>query len=170
MGKEWYERLAAPFRGNKRRTAALKYTNRIITYGMYALYIVYSNYLAFSRRWYAFWVVMLTAGLGFAAVTLWRHLVNVPRRFEVWEDEPLLGRHREGHSFPSRHVFSAAIIALSVGWLYPWLGVAVGVLALVLAAVRVIGGVHYLRDVLVGIAFALLVGGIGFWLVPHLFF
>ena len=60
--------------------------------------------------------------------------------------------------FPSRHVFSATVIAMLALTLNPWLGGAMLFLAGALALLRVLGGVHYPSDVLAGYAIGILVG------------
>ncbi|MFR5847382.1 MAG: phosphatase PAP2 family protein [Streptococcus salivarius] len=61
-----------------------------------------------------------------------------------------------GKSFPSRHVFSATVIAMLALTLNPWLGGAMLFLAMALALLRVLGGVHYPSDVLAGYAIGFL--------------
>ena len=61
---------------------------------------------------------------------------------------------------PSRHVFSSTIIAMSALSLSPWFGFILLFLTALLALVRVLGGVHYPKDVLVGYACGLLVGSL----------
>ena len=68
---------------------------------------------------------------------------------------------------PSRHVFSAVMIALCVCLVQWWLGLILLVLALALAAIRVIGGVHYPRDVIVGALCGLLAGAILFSIISY---
>ena len=90
---------------------------------------------------------------------------NAPRPYEQGIDA-LLKKKRTGHSFPSRHVFSAVMIAVTAAYLLPALSVPLFVAAALLALIRVLGGIHYPRDVFCGALFALIAGGIGFWLIP----
>ena len=59
---------------------------------------------------------------------------------------------------PSRHAYS--IFAIAAAWLLfcPPVGVALLVVGVGLAAVRVLGGIHYPVDVLVGAACGLVAG------------
>ena len=61
---------------------------------------------------------------------------------------------------PSRHCFSAAAIAVVAVYCNPALGAVLAVLALLIAVSRVVTGVHYISDVLAGLAF-----GSGFALI-----
>ena len=47
-----------------------------------------------------------------------------------------------------------------------WYGIALLVLGIGIAAVRVISGVHYISDVLAAAGIAVLAGVIGFWVIP----
>jgi undecaprenyl-diphosphatase len=69
-------------------------------------------------------------------------------------------------SMPSSHASMAVTAAWTLGTLYPeWLPLLIAVTA-VLAFSRVYLGVHYLGDVLAGLAFGLVFGGLYVWLVP----
>ena len=72
--------------------------------------------------------------------------------------QPLIKKDSLGKSFPSRHVFSATVIAMLALTLNPWLGGAMLFLAGALALLRVLGGVHYPSDVLAGYVIGILVG------------
>ena len=56
---------------------------------------------------------------------------------------------------PSRHCFSAAAIAATVWYVLPPLGAVLAVLAVIIAVSRVVTGVHFVSDVLAGLAFGL---------------
>jgi len=76
--------------------------------------------------------------------------INQPRPYEKWAIQPLLAKDTSGKSMPSRHVFSATVISMCLFYFF-WLpGLICLLLSAGLAAVRVIGGVHYPKDVLVG--------------------
>jgi undecaprenyl-diphosphatase len=71
-------------------------------------------------------------------------------------------------SFPSGHAITAFAIALSLGLYYPALLVGLIFCALSVAASRVILGLHYLSDVLVGILIGTAIGVVAFEWAPHL--
>lgn len=101
---------------------------------------------------------MLIIGGGFFLLSLGRSLYNRPRPYQTWAIQPLIKKDSLGESFPSRHVFSATVIAMLALMLNPWLGGAMLFLAGALAFLRVLGGVHYPSDVLAGYAIGILVG------------
>lgn len=89
--------------------------------------------------------------LTFLAVTLLRRWLNFPRPYDQLEYTPFLSAEPgKGKSFPSRHTASAAAIALAFCQLSPALGGGFWALAAMVAVSRVVGGVHYVQDVLVG--------------------
>lgn len=101
----------------------------------------------------------------FVVVTVVRSIINRPRPFEKLGFSPInfANKQKNGKSFPSRHSASAAVIAMACMSLLPWLGWVMVILALIVAASRVLSGMHYISDVAVGLAFGLIVGIIGFY-------
>lgn len=75
-------------------------------------------------------------------------------------------RNTDPHSFPSGHAVRASMLAvLSTALLPPWLAAILVVWAPLVALARVSMGVHYLSDVLAGIALGFLLGIVFIWLL-----
>ena len=100
-----------------------------------------------------------------AIVSLLRALIDRPRPYEQPGFVPIIHREEKGKSFPSRHVFSAAVIAVTGLWVWPPLGIPLGLAALLLGAARVLGGVHHLSDVIAGAAIGVAAGILGYWII-----
>jgi membrane-associated phospholipid phosphatase len=100
------------------------------------------------------WQAIAIPAVFFVLLSVFRKWVNRPRPYEAMEIVPLLKKESSGASFPSRHVFSAFMIALTFFAVAPW-GALLIIPAVLLAIVRVIGGVHYPSDVIVGAGIAL---------------
>ncbi len=102
----------------------------------------------------------------FVVVTIVRSIINRERPYEKLGFSPInyMNKLKHGKSFPSRHSASAAVIAVACMSLVPWLGWIMVVLAIIVAASRVLSGMHYISDVVVGLAFGAIVGIIGFYL------
>lgn len=162
---EFYNWLIQPFINKPHRIQLLRRLNRILTFvmpGIYGLVFcwLFAKQVSLEKIWPFIWI----PASGFVLFSLFRHWINVPRPYEKCDIQPLLEKHSSGHSFPSRHVFSATMISMCVCQLSLQLGLASMLLSLLLALVRVMGGVHYPKDVLVAWALGLAWGGL-FWLV-----
>lgn len=128
-----------------------------VLYGLSSLYLLFYFFSGhFSARLLAFWIV---PGLGFVSVSILRKRINAPRPYECFSFTPLLSHHT-GKSFPSRHTACAFLISLSFLWLsgmgiFPsalaWLSL---IFALLTGLSRLVAGLHFVRDVLAGIAWA----------------
>ena len=113
-----------------------------------------------------FWKALLVPALSFVLVSVVRARINAPRPYERFAIDPLIKKGTHGKSFPSRHLFSAAIIACTLWWLEPAWGAAAFAACIVVAFCRIVGGVHFPRDIVGAFAFALACAFVGFILIP----
>lgn len=164
MTSRQYRRISAPFRGEKKEKV-LMLANRIVTRLCYIVYPVLLVVMIFLRDWRVLRAFLVPA-ISFVLVTLVRSAINAPRPYEKLDIEPLIKKNTKGKSMPSRHTFSVFVIAMTFLWLLPPAGVVLLVLGVLLAAVRVVGGVHYPRDVIVGALAGIVSGLIGYWVIP----
>ena len=104
-------------------------------------------------------------GLTFWGGTILRDRLNLPRPYEQPGFEPLRHKETRGHSFPSRHALSAAVLAMTWLRFFPAVGVAMVVITLLICALRVLVGVHSVPDVLFGAALGFGLGAVGMWLL-----
>lgn len=102
----------------------------------------------------------------FLVTTAVRKGINAPRPYEYSGITPLIPKSTKGNSCPSRHTACAFVIALAWCFGYPSFGTAMVVIAATIALSRPLIGVHYPLDVLFGAAIALVIGGVGFFLIP----
>ena len=167
MKKEclFYERVRPFFVTHPYYLSLLKWTNRLVTLLMPLLYfyVLWAAYLKASKTWIVL-AYLLVPATGFIVLSVIRKRMNWPRPYELGTFPPLLNREGKGSSMPSRHVFSAAIISTVAWGVNPLLSVFGLSLALLLAGVRVLAGVHFVRDVVVGFLSAILWGF--FWFYP----
>lgn len=112
-----------------------------------------------------FFRVVLVPAIVFGAVTVMRRIWDLPRPYEALGIEPLIPREKKGRSFPSRHTASVTVIALAFWYVWSPLGAAMTVVAVLIAVIRPLAGIHFPRDVIAGAGLALLVGLAGFWLI-----
>ena len=144
-----YEQWAAPLRGRPGVVRALNIVNRGIVIVFYVVYALLLGWACVSDPWRLVPLVGVTA-VGFVAVSFFRRRFNAPRPYECCAIAPLIARDGAGKSVPSRHTLSDFAIAAS--WFVASVPVAVVLLvaAGVLAVCRVLGGVHFPRDVVAG--------------------
>ena len=144
-----YEQWAAPLRGRPGVVRALNIVNRGIVIVFYVVYALLLGWACVSDPWRLVPLVGVTA-VGFVAVSFFRRRFNAPRPYECCAIAPLIARDCGGKSFTSRAKIAALAIAAS--WFVASVPVAVVLLvaAGVLAVCRVLGGVHFPRDVVAG--------------------
>lgn len=160
-----YSRLASWFNDHQIAHQMLIWSNTIIVWIMYIAYFGLLLWLIIAQQ--TWWPFIVIPGGSFVLLSIVRKQLNYARPYEEWAIKPLIPREGHGASMPSRHVFSAVMIALCVCLVQWWLGLILLVLALALAAIRVIGGVHYPRDVIVGALCGLLAGAILFSIISY---
>ena len=168
MKKEYlfYERVRPFFVTHPYYLSLLKWVNRLVTLLMPLLYVyvLWSVYLENSKSWEVLAYLLVPAS-GFILLSVIRKQINWPRPYEIGMLPPLLDREGKGSSMPSRHVFSAAIISIVAWGVNPILSIFGLSLALLLAGVRVLAGLHFVRDVVVGFVVAILWGIVSFSLL-----
>ena len=161
--QEWYGYMAANIKNNPFLLSLLRSFNRFMTVVMPIVYLILlaTAYLqeGFGKQVLMYVFIPVS---GFVILSFLRKKINAPRPYEVWEIVPLLDRDSSGKSMPSRHVFSATIISMACLHASLSVGVILLVLSAFLGLVRVSGGVHYLKDVVVGYIFGLVCGVIFF--------
>ena len=108
------------------------------------------------------WMYFFVLASGFVILSLLRKKINAPRPYEEWDIKPLLDRDSSGQSMPSRHVFSATIISMACLHASLTMGMICLILSAILGLVRVLGGVHFPKDVVVGYICGLVWGVIFF--------
>ncbi|MER2063374.1 MAG: phosphatase PAP2 family protein [Alkalibacterium sp.] len=138
-------------------------SNRFITYLVYTVYPIVLILLVYNRD-PRIWRVLLAPSISFVLVSIFRKTVNAPRPYEVNGKEPIIKKDTKGKSFPSRHVFSVFVIASTLYFISAPLGLLLIFMGILLAILRVIGGVHFPRDVIAGAIVGLLSGFLGFYL------
>ena len=146
----FYQQLTAPFRSCPRIVKGMTYFNRGMTVFMPLVYGLVLIDAFLTEGWKGLLAFFLLPAIGFGLLSAIRKRLNQARPYEKWAIQPLLAKDTSGKSMPSRHVFSATVISMCLLYFF-WLpGLLCLLLSAGLAAVRVIGGVHYPKDVLVG--------------------
>ena len=161
--QEWYDHIASKIENKPIFLRLLRTFNRFMTVVMPMIYLtlLVTTYLreGFGKQ---VGIYLFIPASGFVILSFLRKKINAPRPYEEWDIKPLLDRDSPGQSMPSRHVFSATIISMACLHASLSVGVILLILSVFLSLVRVLGGVHYLKDVVVGYICALVWGVIFF--------
>ena len=149
--QEWYDHIAGKIENKPFLLRLLRTFNRLMTVVMPIVYLtlLVATYLQ-EGLGKQVWMYVFIPASGFVILSLLRKKLNAPRPYEVWEIVPLLDRDSPGQSMPSRHVFSATIISMACLHASLTMGMICLTLSAFLGLVRVLGGVHYPKDVVVG--------------------
>lgn len=161
--QEWYDHIASKIENKPIFLRLLRTFNRFMTVVMPMIYLTLlaTTYLQQGLGKQVLIYVFVPAS-GFVILSFLRKKINSPRPYEVWEIVPLLDRDSSGQSMPSRHVFSATIISMACLHASLTMGMICLTLSAFLGLVRVLGGVHYPKDVVVGYICGLVWGVIFF--------
>ena len=163
--QEWYDKRKSSLLRQPQGLQLMRVFNSMMTVLMPLAYLTLlgANFISKGLGQELATYIMVPA-LGFILLTLVRKWINQPRPYETWGIVPLLEKDSSGNSMPSRHVFSATIISMACLHANLSAGLILLVLSALLGLVRVLGGVHYPKDVLVGYACGLIWGILFFML------
>lgn len=167
-----YKAITEHIKNNNGLVTALNVLDKAITYItvlLYAGYLVYGAFFNPSGDYNLLYRSILIPGVSFAIVSLFRKIISAPRPYEVYDFVPALKKDTVGKSFPSRHVFSIFMVAFTIMQSSVIIGVLVMILGACLAVIRVIGGVHFIKDVIAGFAMALVIAVICYGILCGVF-
>ena len=157
--QEWYDHIAGKIENNPFFLRLLRAFNRFMTVVMPMIYLTLlaTTYLqqGLGKK---VGIYLFIPASGFVILSFLRKKINAPRPYEEWTIKPLLDRDSPGQSMPSRHVFSATIISMACLHASLTMGMICLTLSAFLGLVRVLGGVHYPKDVVVGYICGLVLG------------
>ena len=161
--QEWHDHIAGNI-GNKPFLLSLLRTfNRFMTVVMPIIYLTLLAIIYLQQGLgKQVGIYLFIPASGFVILSFLRKKINTPRPYEKWDIKPLLDRDSPGQSMPSRHVFSATIISMACLHASLTMGMICLTLSAFLGLVRVLGGVHYPKDVVVGYICGLVWGVIFF--------
>ena len=165
MNGEKYRSLSEHFSETKARSTTIKALHDVLPFVMFIFYPLQLIWLWVNEGFTSEIFLRFTLiPLGtFILVTIARALINAPRPYEKFNYTPAVAKDTKGKSFPSRHTTSAFIIAMAFMYLDVKLGIIMLVTATAIGVVRVLAGVHFIRDVISGAALGVLIGVLGFF-------
>ena len=156
--EEFYNKITKDIRRSSHGVRILQVTDQALRYVMelfYPLFLLWRFQVGGLSEVLTY---ILLPGIAFVIFSLIRDWINRKRPYEEWQIDPLIYREGSGHSMPSRHVFSAAMIGMCALSVNALLGIVCLALAAVIAVCRVLGGVHYPEDVIIGYVVGAAVG------------
>ncbi len=161
-----YEPIRRAFPEGSRRLGLLKGCCTALTLPVYLAYpaLLLTLWMAKDARLIR---VLAVPAAAFVLCTVLRKWLDLPRPYDAPGFEPLVPRTdgTRGLACPSRHAASAFVIAFAAWYVRAAFGLPLLVLALLIAASRVLAGVHHPRDVAAGAALAAAAAAVGFLLI-----
>ncbi len=164
MSEYSYIRLNRYMHAHPRLSRVLVMLSKSITLSVYIFYPIFLI-LAFLIFGFGALKLALVPLISIILLSLLRTKLNLPRPYEKMEIIPLYSKKTVGKSFPSRHTFAIFIIAFSLYFASSFLFILFTIFGIILALLRVLLGVHYVRDVLAGFLFAVISALIGYVLI-----
>lgn len=164
MTKEQYIKITEPLRQDAEKTKRIISINQILTGLVFLIYPLYVAVL-FAEKDPKLIKTILVPAISFVMITILRRIINAPRPYEKFEIPPVIEKDTKGKSFPSRHVFSVFIIAVTIFYSHPGPGILIGLMGIAMAVIRVAGGVHEPRDVVAGAVIGILCGVVGYYVL-----
>jgi membrane-associated phospholipid phosphatase len=150
MNRKNYEKITAFFKANKAANMLLKIVYKIFPLIIFAAYPLLLLWVWFLETDLFIKTLVAPASV-FVLVTVLRVIINEKRPYERYGIKSVFDKQTKGKSMPSRHTASAFIISMAVLRISVPLGIVFLGISTLIAVSRVLSGVHYIRDVLVGI-------------------
>ncbi len=155
-----YKAITENIKNHSGLVTVLNVLDKAITYItilFYAGLLIYGIHMIPEDDGVILYRSILVPGVSFLIVSLYRKHASAPRPYEVYEFVPALNKDTSGKSFPSRHVFSIFMVGLTWAQVSVTVSVIIIIMGVMLAIIRVIGGVHFIKDVIAGAAIAILI-------------
>lgn len=129
-------------------TIALKYLiMAVYPFLLLGFFLLHDPYLIYA---------IIKPVIVFVLVTVIRKYLNRPRPYDYLSITPLI-EHDPGCSFPSRHAASAFIIGFTALHLNYVIGIILIIIAFIVAATRVLSGLHHISDVTAGLLLSMVI-------------
>lgn len=164
ISTETYKSIVGFFKRNKPCNTVLKLCYNFlplimfVSYGILIVFMFFSDIKIFAR-------ITLSPLTVFAIVTFFRKIFNRSRPYEKFATTSVFGKNKKGESMPSRHTACAFIIAMAFMYVSIPLGIAYLIISALIMISRVLAGVHFISDVIAGMAISLLYGYFSFFII-----
>lgn len=159
MREEQYIKMIGWIRSHPKFEMCIKAVNLLSTIGVYWLFlfnIIFMELIMNKNK--VVYKSLIVAGLSFVLVSLVRKMINADRPYTKYDFVPLIEKNKTGESMPSRHVFSAFVIGVTMIPINPIISVVCIICGVFIAITRVALGVHFIRDVIAGALIGIICG------------
>lgn len=157
MNRNKYEKITSFFKNNKAANTALKIIYKYLPLLIFILYPIGIVWVFFKQSEIFFQFVLVPLSV-FLMITALRKLINEQRPYEKYGIQPVFAKNTKGKSMPSRHTASAFIISMAMLRINLYLGIGFLAVSFVIMISRVLAGVHYIRDIFVGMTISIVIG------------
>ena len=149
----WYDNFSSHFR-DEMAVTAINLLDKALVYIIAAIYVFLIVFL------------FITHDPALVCFTVLRSWLDYPRPYDLYDIDPIIVKTTKGKSMPSRHVASAVAIACAIAYVHLDWGALAFTACAIVAFTRIVGGVHFPRDVVAAVVIAAAIGIIGFVLIP----
>ena len=165
MTEKNYNKIYNWFNADEKRLKIFKTIYKILPYLVVLGYIavIISELVTGEKE--GILKVLLVPAVTFLLCTVMRKLINKKRPYEILNITPIIKKDKKGQSFPSRHMLSASVIAVSALYVNNIFGAIMLILSIIVGIVRPIAGVHFVKDVIAGFTMGIICGMIGFYII-----
>lgn len=165
MNQQNYRKITDGIRSLKNGEKIVQFINSLATKIVYMAYLVALVVLINDKNKDITRFVLVTA-ISFVLVSVVRRIINSERPYTMYDFKPIIEKDKKGESMPSRHVFSAFIIGMAFLYIGEIsLSIIIFACGVIIAVVRVLSGVHFPKDVIVGALIGIICGAIGFFVI-----
>ena len=160
----WYDNFSSHFR-DEMAVTAINLLDKALVYIIAGIYVFLIVFLFFTHDPALVRFIVVPA-ITFVVVTVLRSWLDYPRPYDLYDIDPIIVKATKGKSMPSRHVASAVAIACAIAYVHLDWGALAFTACAIVAFTRIVGGVHFPRDVVAAVVIAAAIGVIGFVLIP----
>lgn len=160
-----YRKIYDWFNIHKNAKTTLCAVYKFLPYPIALSYICLIVYSMVAGNTFSTAKLIITPAASFVIVSLFRKCIDSPRPYTKYSITPLVQKDKKGESMPSRHVFSITMIAMCWMYVLPAVGFVMLGLCVLMAVVRVLSGVHFVKDVVAGFLCGIFFAIAGLWVL-----
>lgn len=151
---EFYSNIRNKYKGKEKW---VNIANLVLTYFFYIAYPCLLVFIFIKHRDVLLKFILIPA-ISFIVLSLIRKMICKKRPYELYDIDPIIHKESTGNSMPSRHIFSATIISMCFMYFHVPTGITMLLISVIASYIRVIGGVHFPIDVIIGYICGILSG------------